>query len=162
MHLLGPTLFLHRLWSGQGLLRSAGEYFFYEREWVKQVSPEARQAGTPGQYDTEQLNNPMRNGEENQGYILLERIEVEEDQVYWWKLGQPCLRLGGGSRANTDAHTHTCTWQWEERRTDRRQVRTWEGNGTMTFSVNTFFFPVWQQSKDYGHSKVSLLSTFQQ
>lgn len=109
MHLLGPTLFLHRLWSGQGLLRSAGEYFFYEQEWVKQVSPEARQAGTPGQYDTEQLNNPMRNGEENQGYILLERIEVEEDQVYWWKLGQPCLHLGGGSRANTDAHTHTCT-----------------------------------------------------
>lgn len=67
----------------------------------------------------------MRNGEENQGYILLERIEVEEDQVYWWKLGQPCLRLGGVSRANTDAHTHTHTHAHDsERRIDRRQVRT--------------------------------------
>lgn len=115
MHLLGPTLFLHRLWCSQGLSRSAGEYFFYEWEWVKQVSPEARQAGTAGQNDTEQLNNPMRNGEENQGYILLERIEVEEDQVYWWKLGQPCLRLGGVSRANTDAHTHTHAHDSERR-----------------------------------------------
>lgn len=32
---------------------------------------------------------------------------ADEDQVHWWKLGQPHLVLGEVSRINTHAHTHT-------------------------------------------------------